>query len=193
MCLLVLAAGVLVAVLCGVLTTPPRGGAVTTLQIVSIACAVFGGVGAAALEPDVRARARLDRGEGVIARWRVDLATWRAFVDLDRRLEVERGPALRNRLALRRPPAGADVAVTVTADSVDVDGDLHAVRKGTVRFLGVTRLAGPPTCLEFALCYPATTDGVDVYRALRFPIGSGAEGESAARLVEAHYAATTPR
>lgn len=183
----------LVAVLCGLLTTAPRGGAATTLLIVSIACVVFGGVGAAALQPDVRARARLDRGEGVIARWRVDLATWRAFVELDRRLEVERGPALRNRLALRRPPTGADVAVTVTADSVDVDGDLHAVRKGTVRFLGVTRLAGPPPCLEFALCHPATTDGVDVYRAVRFPIGAGTDGEAAARLVESAYATAPPR
>ena len=159
------------------------------LVIGGLCCVVFGGVGAAVLEPSVRAQARLERGEGVIARWRLSLEQWSAFRELSPKFDAERGASLRNRLSLRRAPTGPDVAITVTTDAVDIDGDFHPLLKGIRPFRDVVLLPGPPACLEFALCYPAGMDGTDAYVSLRFPIGTGPEGDALARQVMAHYLA----
>jgi hypothetical protein len=55
---------------------------------------------------EVRAQKRLLRGENIIARWRIDAATWRDFVALNYRINQEDGVLL-NELTLYLPKGRA--------------------------------------------------------------------------------------
>ena len=104
---------------------------------------VFGGGSALFRHADAHAEDALQRGEDVMARWRVDAATWQAFLALNDQRHQEPG-ALPNELSIRRGAAleGADVIVGKTA--VQVDGSFHALpRRGTPEITRAALLRGP--------------------------------------------------
>ncbi|HMB43911.1 MAG TPA: hypothetical protein VKM00_08580, partial [Luteimonas sp.] len=63
----------------GALTDAPRA----IGFIFGVMAILFGGIGALVMHLGARAQAALEHDEEVIARWRVDAATWRDFIALN--------------------------------------------------------------------------------------------------------------
>lgn len=138
-----------------------------------------------------RGRARLLRGEGVIARWQVFPAEWEQF----RRLDSDRSAkafSLGNDLWIRRAAPMEPVEVIVGAKGAMVDGSWHPLTpRGLPELRGVSWLEGPPICLEFSLLYPPGRYGSSVPKTLRIPVPPSARA-AAARVV-AHFEPITRR
>lgn len=139
-----------------------------------------------------RGWARLLRGEGEIARWRVGPADWEAFHAFDAARSVS-DPARLGNEALPRadvPAEGAEIIAGRTA--ILVDGSYHVLRPRGIPELQAMRwlaVAGTDlACLEFALAYPAKSGTVRT--ALRVPVPSAAT--DAAREVQRWHAARIP-
>ena len=149
---------------------------------------LLGGAFALHQHLDMRAHERLLRGEGLIARWRIDPLAWQAFLGLNRQASAEQG-ALANQLTLVKeaPPEG--IEIIVAQDGVLVGGDFQPVPfRGTPRVENASRLRNDQSaCIELNLFYPAVRY-TPTRLALRFPIPVGAE-DLAAKLV-AHYQAS---
>lgn len=117
---------------------------------------------------------RMQRGEGIIARWTVDETTWRDFIVLNARLFEEQGFYWPNigHIFETLPLNGIEVVVSDRA--VCVGDDIQLL---TGASSGVLWAAGPPPYMEFrGSCY--SKSGVHRW-ALRFPTVPGAEGEAA--------------
>ncbi|HYI39439.1 MAG TPA: hypothetical protein VE053_03885 [Allosphingosinicella sp.] len=139
----------------------------------------------------IRGRAKLLRGEGVIARWQVFPGEWEQFRGLDSRRSDGR-PGLGNDLWIRRQGAVEPVEVIVGRKSALVDGSYHSLNpRGLPELRGVAWLEGPPTCLEFSLLYPRSRYGGPVPTTLRIPVPPGARPD--ARRVVAHFEPLTRR
>lgn len=169
--------------------TIPDAGPGFTLQaalgIGGLTSGVLGFVVALFTQIDARRKARLMRGDDVIARWRVDPARWHAFVHLNEKLDTERG-ALRNHLSIRRNAPAAGIEVIVAKAALQVDGDFHALSfNGNPAITSLTRQPGPPPYLEFRLSYTGADYSASLDWALRFPIAAGSESDAAR--VQSHY------
>jgi hypothetical protein len=159
---------------------------------------LFGGGSALFRHFDARAQDALGRGENILARWRVDAATWRQFLAHDRELNRESG-ALVNELSIRDEVPDDGIEVIVGSTAVQIDGSLHALpRRGTPEIthakLNTSRVR--PTYIELHLYYPGGGHGASgvtfsaTRTALRFPVPSGAQED--AELVVAHYGGDQP-
>lgn len=138
-----------------------------------------------------RGRARLLRGDGVIARWQVHPGEWRQFRDLDRR-RIAEGQSLGNDMRLGKDAPLDPVDVIVGEKSALVDGSYHSLSpRGLPELRSVGWLEGPPACLEFGLLYPRSRYGGTVSMNLRIPVPRGARPD--ALRVFAHFETLTRR
>jgi hypothetical protein len=138
-----------------------------------------------------RGRARLLRGDGVIARWQVYPGEWRQFRALDRRRSGE-DFSLGNDMRIRKDAPLEPVEVIVGEKSALVDGSYHSLSpRGLPELRSVGWLEGPPTCLEFGLLYPRSRYGGSVPMTLRIPVPRGARAD--ALRVVAHFEPFTRR
>jgi hypothetical protein len=125
---------------------------------------------------------RMERGEGVIARWTVPADTVTAYVALEaRRRWIDR--------SRWRPKPGKAAEVLFSDDAVLAGGRYHGLRsKGLQVFTHVHLLPGTPDVIEF-LIREITTSSAHNYAAgkfeLRIPVPQSAEGEAAK--VIAHF------
>lgn len=132
-----------------------------------------------------RGRARLVRGEGVIARWQVHPGEWAQFRALDRRRSAQ-GVSLGNDLRVRKDAPLEAVEVIVGEKSALVDGSYHSLSpRGLPELRSVGLLEGPPICLEFGLLYPRGRYGGTVPMTLRIPVPRSARAD--ALRVFAHF------
>lgn len=159
---------------------------------------IFGGGTALFRHFDARAKESLARGEDVIARWRVDSDTWRAFIAHNTLLSRE-PDALYNELAIRDEVPACGIEVIASKTAIEIDGSIHALRLGTPEVthaeLNTSRVR--PSFIEMQLYYPGGGHGASgVPQApsravLRFPVAP--ESLSDAQKVVAHYQHETPR
>jgi hypothetical protein len=159
---------------------------------------IFGGVGALITHLNVRALQALDRGEDVLARWRVDAAAWRDFIALNH--ELDQSPdALHNELSIDEPMAADGIAVVVGKTAIEIDGSIHRLpARGTPEITHAefheSRIK--PSYIELALYYPGGGYGASgvpqepTRTCLCFPIASGAQRD--AERVVAHYGGNVP-
>jgi hypothetical protein len=139
----------------------------------------------------VRGRARLLRGERVIARWHVSQGEWEGFRKLDGYRAAQQS-ALGNDLWIRKRAPTEPVEVIVGEKSALVDGSYHALSpRGLPELRSVGWLEGPPTCLEFGLLYPRSRYGGTVPTTLRIPVPASARPD--ARRVVLHFEPLTRR
>jgi hypothetical protein len=138
-------------------------------------------------------KARLRRGKGVIARWRVSAAEWDRFRAFDAQRSAEH-PALINELILRpvTPPEGVDVLFG--RRQAMVDGSYHSL-SGIPHVAAVSWLTAPadPECLEFSLVYPAGRFGGIRRFSLRMPVPAVAREDGVRVFWRYHVKAPQPR
>lgn len=169
-----------------------------TLLCLGIIGVLFGGFGALLFHQALKAKRKLERGEGLLARWRIPPAEWREFLALnsERNSNGERRP---NEFSPREEVPGQGIEILVGEDAIEIDGSLHALpRHGApeiTRFEfdeGRTR----PSVIEFDLTYPGGGSGASgvprgpTYGLLRFPVPAGAQREALA--IVSHYGQLTP-
>lgn len=140
---------------------------------------------------DTRRLDRLLRGDGVIARWQVDAASWQAFVRNEETHDLQPGRRA-NLLSYRDMPASGDVEIIVGRDALLIGGEFHAMsRRGLANLYGPHWLPGSPACIQFDLT-AFVSGGTHAMRwVLRFPVARGAEHQ--ARQVIAHFQSPSPR
>lgn len=117
---------------------------------------------------------RIQRGEGIIARWTVDETTWRDFIKLNARLVDEQGFYRHNIGHIFEAVPSNGIEVVVTDRAVCVGDDIQLLSDASS---GILWLAGPPPYMEFRGSYYSKS-GLHRW-ALRFPTVPGAEGEAA--------------
>ena len=151
---------------------------------------IFGACAALFAHLDVRAKQSLTLGEDILARWRIDAATWREFVALDS--ELNRSPdAYRNELQIREQVSAEGIVVIAGKTAVEIDGDIHRLpSRGTPEIthaeFNESRIR--PSYIELHLYYPGGETGASgvphsaTRTALRFPVPAGAKFD-AERLV----------
>lgn len=181
--------GIVLFLLGAAATIPAATGSESTalgvLALVAGAGAALGLVYAFLSQLELGRWKRLDRGEGVIARWSVPPETWRDFLALNSRLN-EAPKALSCNIAARPGPDGT-VEVVIAETALRIGGDFHSFpRKGAVQAAGPYLVPGPPPCLEFHLTTFTNDHSRKVQWALRAPIPPGAEPQ--AQLVAAAFA-----
>lgn len=155
----------------------------------------FGIVGGWMAHRAARAQAALARGDAVLARWRVDAADWRAFLEADG-AAADAGE-LANELAAGEPPDGG-IEIVVGEEAIDVGGSVHVLpRHGAPEVLEATLRdgGGGPDIAELRLRHPPSPrsgGGMSpaTYTRLAFPIGRGAWRD--ARRAIGHYAKGRP-
>lgn len=158
---------------------------------------LFGSVGGWQAWRAARAQASLARGEDVLARWRVDAATWRAFVERDRDAARAR-EWLPNELPLAEEVPAAGIEVTIGQDAIDVGGSVHMLpRHGAPEVLDATLRDGQggPDVAELHLRYPPVprrSGGMSdpLHTRLSFPVAPGAWRD--ARRAIGHFAMGRP-
>jgi hypothetical protein len=122
-----------------------------------------------------RGQALLRAGHREIARWHVYPPEWEQFRKLDAGRSAEH-PAFANELWIRRATPSEGVGVIVGETSLLADGSYHVLRPGGLPDLREVRwLAGPPTCLEFAIQYPRRSGGPHPLT-VRIPVPPSARG-----------------
>ena len=162
-----------------------------TLFCLGLMGVLFGGFGALEVYRSLQAKRRLARGEGLLARWRIDARDWREFLELDRERNGESGRHANEFSARQEVPADG-VEVLVGEEAIEIDGSVHRLpRHGTpeiVRYeFDESRVR--PSVIEFDLVY-AGGDSPDVQTCLRFPVPAGAQAQ--ARRIVAHYGQQLP-
>lgn len=134
---------------------------------------------------------RLLRGQGIVARWRIDASSWQAFVRNEEVLDQQpdRRP---NLLSYRDVPAANSVEVIVGQDALLIGGEFHAMSKrGMANIYGPHWLPGSPGCIQFDLT-AFVCGGTHAMRwVLRFPVARDAEQQ--AGQVIAHFQSFRPR
>ena len=166
------------------------------LFISGVMALLFGGGTAYFRHRDVRAMATLARGEEIIARWRVDPATWRAFVEHVGKL----GP-LYEALPSGDPVPDPGIEVIVGENAVQLGDAIvalprHSTPEVTRAALHASDVSWRPSFVELGLYYPGGGSGasgvptVGVHTVLRFPVAPEALAD--AQRVVAHYAGSRP-
>lgn len=130
----------------------------------------------------LRITRRMQRGEGIIARWTVPADTVTAYVAL----EARRHWTFRSRW---RPKPGKAAEILFSDDAILAGGRFHGLKaKGLQIFSAVQMVPGTPTVIEF-LIREITTSSANNYAAgkfeLRIPVPAGAEAQ--AEKVLAHF------
>lgn len=157
--------------------TGSRSTALGVLALASGAVAALGFVYALLSQFELARWKRLDRGEGVIARWSVPPETWRDFLVLNSRLNAAPN-ALACNVAARPGPDGA-VEVVIAEAAVRIGGDFHSFpARGAIQAAGPYLVPGPPPCLEFHLTTFTNEHSRKIRWALRAPIPAGAEPQA---------------
>lgn len=160
-----------------------------TVGITSIAVGLV--MGAMALLAAV-GHARLRRGIGVIARWRVGPEAWERFRGFDAARRAD-GPHI---VAEFTPGEGTrpdGVEVLVGRRQIMIDSSYHLLRRfGVPELRSLSWLVGPDQLevIEFGLLYPRGRSGGTIPAALRVPVAAEAR-DDAVRVFE-HYRAVVP-
>ena len=147
----------------------------------------------------MRAKESLARGEDIIARWRVDAATWRAFIAHNYNLGAESGLLNELSLAIRDEVPAGGIEVIVGKEAIEVDGSIYPLpRRGTPAIthaeLNISRVR--PSFIELHLYYPGGGTGASgvprapTCTALRFPVAADALRD--ADRVVAHFRGDLP-
>jgi len=166
-----------------------------TLFGFGLTATVFGAAFAIWSHLDARANAALLRGDGVIARWVVPAAAWRAFVRKDRALN-ERGGAPSNAFA-PHAEAGREVEIIVGRDAISIEGSIHRIPEhGAPEVTHAEIVSDETDYVQLHLLHPPTVTSSGVPRPptpglLRFPVPPGAWREG--RQVVAHFLRLTPQ
>ncbi len=154
---------------------------------------IFGGYFTFLSHQGARAQDALLRSENVLARWRVDAATWRAFVEVNGKLN-QAPDGLLNELSIPDDATDGGIEVIIGKEAVQVDGSIHPLPlRGTPEITGTVLDIGRygPSFIEFRLFYPGGGHGASgvphasVRRALRVPVAANAQRE--AKAVIAHF------
>lgn len=147
---------------------------------------IFGGLWTAWRHQEARAESALLRGDGVIARWRVDPRTWSHFVALNRTVSV-------NVMPVREAAPAAGVDVIVGASAIVVDGVVRtlchsAMVDGHLRAWGgdwiierAGALEGPPRCIAL-YARMRNSGSAGVFGNIVFPLSAAAPHEGATAL-----------
>ncbi|MEO7252304.1 MAG: hypothetical protein ABIW30_06835 [Arenimonas sp.] len=163
---------------------PPAAAGVgvrTVLACYALMAIVFGGIAALVWQPAVKAKRRMDRGEGLIARWRVEAPEWREFLAWDRE-QVASGERALNFFSPRKEVSPHGVEILVADDAIQIDGSTHALpRHGTpqVTHSELDEARARPSVLELGLSFPASESG-PAFTRLCFPVARGKEQEARA-------------
>jgi len=120
----------------------------------------------------VRRFERLDRGEGLLARWHVDRATWRRFVAANRVRQDAMEARWKTNIVTIPDDLAAPIEIIVSRDAVRIGEEYHELEKGMLQ--GIRRLQGPPVMLEFFFMI-AKPEGANFYYTVRFPVALVAE------------------
>lgn len=159
---------------------------------------VFGGGTAVFRHLDARAKDALTRGEDVIARWRVEPVSWRAFVAHEQTLDADSN-APRNELSIRGAAPDDGIDVIVGRSAIQVGDGIHALpHRGTpeVTHAALDTSRSGPSTVELQLYYPGGGQGAagvprgPTRTVLRFPVAAGFE--AAAEAVVAHFGGNRP-
>ena len=168
------------------------------LFAIGISGVLFGGAAAFWGRQAARAKAVLDRGEDVIARWRIDAATWRAFLEADQHVRDGVG-WLPNELSATDEIPAEGLEIVIGRDAIDVGGSVHVLpRHGAPEVLAaeLSEGRGRPDSIELHLRYPGGGAGASGMQRgptntrLAFPVAPGAWRD--ARRVVAYFAQGRP-
>ena len=164
-----------------------------TLFSLGMSGLLFGGVGALMSQRAVRAERRLQEGEALLARWRIDAETWRRFLVLDGERNADGERWLPNEFTPREESGAREIEILVGADAVRIDDSLHLLpRHGAPE---ITRFEFDearvrPSVIEFDLLYPGDATTSPRRTRLCFPVPRGSEKE--AERIVAHFGQLTP-
>ncbi|MCB9850527.1 MAG: hypothetical protein H6817_07460 [Phycisphaerales bacterium] len=168
------------------------------LVLYGATAAFFGAISAFMRHLDLRAMQALARGEGILARWCVDPASWRAFVAQGNQFGGQRNDIPNEYSALTHAP-DAGIEIIVGREAIQIEESIHTLpRRGTpeVTYVELVTGQGGPDCIELGLYYPPGGHGASgVPRSakrtmLRFPVTPDARGEAEA--VVAYYESGRP-
>lgn len=139
-----------------------------------------------------RTQAALRRGDGVMARWRVDPAAWPGFLSLEKWMAAPKD-AWPNAFTLPKGAETKSLEVIVGQEGVLIGDDVFRLpRRSTPQVTGAGLRAEPgtPVCVELWLYFPPTPNRFGTSPArrlvLRFPTSPTAEAE-AARIVTYYH------
>jgi hypothetical protein len=159
---------------------------------------IFAGPATLICHQALKRKRRLASGEGVMARWRIPAADWRAFLALDSERNA-RGDRERNEFIPREEVPAQGVDITVGEDAIEIDGSQHSLPRHAapevLRFEFDESRVGP-SVIEFDLKYPGTGTTASGnlqpprFSLLRFPVPEGAQRE--ARAIVAHFGQMGP-
>jgi hypothetical protein len=159
---------------------------------------VFGGATAWWGHRDGRAKASLERGDDVIARWPVDPATWHAFLEADTHAR-DGLDWLPNELSVAGEVPAEGIEVIVGREAIEIGGSVHVLpRHGAPEVLDATlgEGHGRPDTIELHLRYPGGGTGASgviqgpTHTRLAFPVAAGRWRD--ARRVVGYYAGGRP-
>lgn len=169
----------------------------TTLNAIlicyALAATLFGMIVAVKQHREVRARVGLASGQNIMARWQVDVDTWRDFLALNTELQAA-SPGRANALTMPLEPPTNGIAIVVGEAAIDVGGQLFVLPRRGVPEITHAQLHESrvrPTYIELHLKYPGvglSATGMPLpssHSVLRFPVPSS--GVVKARSVAAHY------
>ncbi len=168
----------------------------TCLFIYGLSAIIFGGGTALVRHFDLRAKQALGRGEGIIARWRVEPAEWQKFVAQNEQWSRQRD-VYPNELSFPDAVPGEGIEVLVGKDAVQVGQSIHRLSSGMPEVTGAFLHEGQPAVIELHLYYPGGGHGASgvpraaTRTALRFPVARGYWKEAGA--VVSHYRGDGPR
>jgi len=169
----------------------------TTLFAYGLTAVIFGSASALWSHQGARAQDALLRGDDLIARWRVDAATWRAFIARNGELNQAPG-ALVNALSVRDAIPDNGVEIIVGRDAIQIDDSIHQVpARGTPEVTHAELISDRPDYVELQLLYPGGGHGASgvprgpTRMVLRFPVTSKSWHD--ARAVIAHYSGLSPQ
>ena len=164
-----------------------------TLFIGGASALLFGGIGALVAWAHARTEAALKGGDGVMGRWRVDAATWPAFLVLEKKMAAEHDPR-ENEFSLPRGAPARELEVIVGQEGVMIGDSVHRLpRRGLPEMTtaGLRMEPGLPVCIELHLYYPGRIVGDSSSTpprrtVLRFPVSPTAEREAAQFVTYCH-------
>lgn len=172
-------------------------GARATLFFMALFGVLYGPFGAWFAHRSARAQAALQRGDDVLARWRVDAPTWRAFRDMETGLAGKPG-VLPNELPTDEQAPAEGLEIVVGQEAIVIGNSVHVLpRHGAPEIIDVEMIAGQgaPDLFQLQLRHPpAPRSGggmsPPLYTRLVFPIAATAWRD--ARKAEGFYAKGRP-